>query len=272
MPGLIAAHAHVGGVDGISVGVKNYTRANIERQLTQYERYGVTTVMSLGLNAPLFAELRADSHSGKLGGAMLYGADRGLGVVDGAPPVQAGPEQLDRPADATAAHQAVRDAARRKPDILKIWVDDFRGNVPIKMSPEVYAAIIDEAHKEKLRVAAHVYYLDDAKKLVAAGVDVIAHGIRDQPVDDELIAAMKSRGVWYIATLQLDESFFLYAERPEWMSGSFFQAALQPELKTQFDDAACARKDVGEYEENDSRQSRFENEPTQSEAHRALAA
>ena len=54
------------------------------------------------------------------------------------------------------------------------------------MSPEIYRAVIEEAHRHHLRVAAHVYYLADAKSLVNDGVDVLAHSVRDKPVDQEL--------------------------------------------------------------------------------------
>ena len=52
-----------------------------------------------------------------------------------------------------------------------------------KMPPEVYRAVIDEAHKRGLRVAAHLFYLADAKDLLAAGVDLIAHSVRDAEID-----------------------------------------------------------------------------------------
>ena len=84
MPGLISVHSHVGQVDGLENGSVNYNRANILRQLRQYEAYGVTTVVSLGLNGPLFYELRDSLHSGESPGTDLFGADRGLGVAGGA--------------------------------------------------------------------------------------------------------------------------------------------------------------------------------------------
>jgi len=104
------------------------------------------------------------------------------------------------------------------------------------MQPEIYPAIIEEAHKHKLRVAAHVYYLADAKALVAEGIDIIAHGVRDRPVDDEFIESMKKTGTWYMPTLGLDESFYLFAERPAFTLEPFCLQALQSELKAQFAD------------------------------------
>jgi imidazolonepropionase-like amidohydrolase len=96
------------------------------------------------------------------------------------------------------------------------------------MKPEIYAAIIQEAHQQGLRVAAHVFHLEDARKLVGLGVDIIAHSVRDGEIDDPLLAEMKKRGVVYIATLSLDEFAFAYQDAPEWLNSPFFQASLEP--------------------------------------------
>lgn len=137
------------------------------------------------------------------------------------------------------------EMATRKPDLIKIWIDDFHGSLRVKMSPEVYGAAIQEAHKLGLRVAAHIYYLSDAKSLVNAGVDVIAHGVRDQPVDAEFISLMKSHHVWYIPTLGLDESSYVYAEKPEWLNDRFLAHALQPALAAELHDADWRAKTLG---------------------------
>jgi len=79
-------------------------------------------------------------------------------------------------------------------------VDDHLGRerkIPFDLSK----AIIENAHANHLKVAAHIFYLDDAKALVNAGLDALAHSVRDKPVDRELIAAMKSRGVYQVPTL-----------------------------------------------------------------------
>jgi imidazolonepropionase-like amidohydrolase len=246
VPGLISNHSHLGPVSGTTAGPQNYTRANILRQLAQFEAYGVTTVTSLGLNGPLFYDVQRDMRDGKVRGSDLFGADRGLGVPDGAPPVKVDPNQLYRPATADEARQMVRESAERGPSLLKIWVDDFHGTLPAKMAPEVYQAIIDEAHRAHLRVAAHIYYLEDAKRLVAAGIDVLAHGVRDRDVDEDFIRAMKAHGTWYIPTLQLDESSFIYAQHPAWMDAPFFTHALQPALAAEFGDPTWRTKTLAD--------------------------
>lgn len=236
IPGLISSHSHLGQTDGTRRGPEHYTRDNIIRQLRQYQAYGVTTVVSLGTNLPLFYALRDEAREGKLPGADPLGADRGIGAVMGAPGVmlQNNVDQIDRPTTPEEARAAVRAAHARGTDYIKMWVDS-RNMMPAIPAP-VYQAVIDEAHRLKLQVFAHIFTLHDAKALVDSGLDVIAHGVRDKPVDEAIIAAMKAKGTGYIATLALDDAFYIYADRPAWMEQSFFQQALQPELKKQLDD------------------------------------
>jgi imidazolonepropionase-like amidohydrolase len=245
MPGLISNHSHLGVVDGTNVSAANYNEANILRQLAQYESYGVTTVTSLGLNGPLFYELRAKLHSGALPGADIFGADRGIGVPNGAPPAKmlpVGDNQLYRPRTPEEARQAVREMAERKTDLVKLWLDNFGGLLPVKMKPEIYSAVIEEAHAQGLRVAAHVHDLDDAKAVVKAGADILAHGVRDKEVDAELIELLKPRSVWYVPTLALDEATYIYAENPSLVRESYVARGLQPALAAQLNDAAWREK------------------------------
>jgi imidazolonepropionase-like amidohydrolase len=205
--------------------------------LKQFERYGVTTIMSLGVNRDLVYELR----TGRLGGATIFTAGRGIGVPGGAPGLPAAADQIYRPATVDEARRDVDELATHHADIVKIWVDKQHGTVP-EMSPEMYKAVIEEAHKKGLRVAAHEYALEDAKRLVADGVDVLAHSVRDQVVDDAFVQAMKQRGVWYVPTFMVDESFFVYSERPAFMKSEFFQEAAGPKLMAKFDAPGYAEK------------------------------
>jgi imidazolonepropionase-like amidohydrolase len=248
VPGLISDHSHLGQVDGTTAQSGNMTRANIVRQLAQYEAYGITTVMSLGLNMQVFYQLQPAVHQGSLPGADMFGADRGFGAVHGAPPGQMGisDQQVYRPPSPDAARAQVRESIQRQPTLLKLWLDDFHGSEPEKIEPAIYEAIIDEAHRHHYRVAAHVYYLDDAKKLVAAGIDVLAHGVRDKPVDAEFTTTLKQREVWYIPTLDLDESFYLFAQQPQLLQQPLLAHGLQPALATQLADPAWRRQTLSD--------------------------
>jgi imidazolonepropionase-like amidohydrolase len=234
MPGLISAHSHLGLiVDDAESSATGYTRENVTAQLKQFERYGVTTILSLGLNRDLVYELREEQRAGRLGGATIFTAGRGIGVPGGAPPLLAATDQIYRPDTVDEARKEVDEMAAHHADIVKIWVDKVHGMMP-EMTPEIYKAVIDEAHRKHVRVAAHEYALEDAKRLVASGVDVLAHSVRDQVVDDAFVQSMKQHKVWYVPTFTVDESFFVYAERPEFMQTAFFQQAAGPKLLAKF--------------------------------------
>lgn len=241
IPGLIAGHAHLGLTEGAISGPDAYNVPNIEHQLMQYERYGVTTMISLGMNKDIIYQLREEQQKGELGGATILTADRGIGTPGGVPAVKVGPDQLYRPATPEAARKDVDEMASRHPDLIKVWVDDNFHTLP-EPNPSVYGAVIDEAHKQHLKVAAHVFYLSDAKRLVADGVDILAHSVRDQEVDDGFIQALKQKHVYYIPTLQLEESFFVYADHPAWMDDRFFQQAANPALSQLLNSAAYKQK------------------------------
>ena len=225
MPGLINAHGHLALVVDGQNSATAYTAENVKAELRQYESYGVTTVLSLGANRDLLYDIRREQRQGKLDGATVYTADRGLGVPGAAPGLPAAPDQIYRPASAQQAREAVDAMAKRHADLVKIWIDSGGGTMPA-MPPEIYRAVIQEAHKHHLRVAAHIHDLEDAKSLVNDGVDILAHSVRDKPVDEELLAVMKRRGVWYIPTFTVDESFYIYAEHPGFMQLDFFKDSI----------------------------------------------
>jgi imidazolonepropionase-like amidohydrolase len=224
IPGLINAHGHLAQIQDGQNTPAAYTPEHVMEALRQYESYGVTTMLALGLNRDLLYSIRQQQREGKLDGATVFTADRGIGVPEGMPGPKP-PDQNYQPANVQEARTAVDEMAQRHADFVKIWVDSGYGTRP-EMRPEVYQAVIEEAHKNHLPVAAHVYYLADAKALIRAGVDVLAHSVRDQPVDGELVALMKRHKVSYLPTLTVDESFYIYAEHPAFMQLDFFKQSL----------------------------------------------
>jgi imidazolonepropionase-like amidohydrolase len=228
IPGLINAHGHLGLLNNDSASASHYNKANIIRQLKKYASYGVTGVLSLGTDQDLIFALRDSSQKGLLPGAILYTAGYGFGVTGGVPPVSFG-NKIMRPHTPEEAAQDMRALATLKPDFVKIWVDNAGQNVP-RIAPAVYQAIIQEAHRHGLRVAAHVYYLEDARRLVQSGVDVLAHSVRDQEIDDTLVAEMKQKGVFYIPTLSLDKYNLLVTDNPAWINDPFFRTSLEPNV------------------------------------------
>jgi imidazolonepropionase-like amidohydrolase len=229
MPLIINTHGHLGLTKGSTQSAANQSDDNIRQQLLRYQEYGVGAMLSMGTDGKRFAEIREQSRRGALAGADVYTAGMGFGAKNGVPPAAMGFTEVFRPETPAEARREVAQQAPQKPDFIKVWVDDFWGQYP-KMPAEIYAAIIDEAHKNGLRVAAHVYHLEDARLLVADGVDVLAHSIRDADVDDAFIAEMKKHNVAYIPTLSLDDFAFAYGDSPNWVNDPFFTEALDPGL------------------------------------------
>ncbi len=218
VPGFIAAHAHVSDVDGLKP--RAYTVENTRRQLGVYARYGITTVFSLGgEQAPAFSIRDAQNVPG-LAHARLFVSGE---VITGRTPDE--------------ARQAVARVAALNADIIKIRVDDNLGSTT-KMPPEVYRAVVEEAHARNLRVAAHIFYLDDAKALLKAGVDMIAHSVRDKELDDETIELMKARNVPYCPTLTREISTFVYESTPAFFADPFFLREADTDVTAQLRDPA----------------------------------
>jgi imidazolonepropionase-like amidohydrolase len=213
VPGWISAHAHVSDVDGLRP--RAYTEANTVRQLGVFARYGITTVWSLGgEQAPAFAARESQGTPALARARIFVSGD----VIGGATP--------------DAAREAVTRVAALRPDIIKIRVDDNLG-AGTKMAPEVYRAVIDEAHRRGLRVAAHIFYLDDAKDLLRAGVDMIAHSVRDRDIDDEFISLMRTRDVPYCPTLTRELATFVYESTPTFFADPFFTREADKDVMAQ---------------------------------------
>lgn len=238
MPGIINGHGHLGMVKGLVESQENYDAENILSQLVQYARYGVTTVASLGLDSgPMFG-IQGPAGPGEAPRATVLTAGRGFTGKGGYPaalPQLAGvPREVDTPEE---ARENVRELAGQGVDYVKIWVDDHFGRYA-KIRPELYGAIIDEAHAQGLPVMAHVFYLEDAKGLVAAGVDGLAHTVRDQEVDDALIQAMLANDVFILGTLTREESTSIYADPPAFLDDPFFTRWADPDVIAQLRDPA----------------------------------
>jgi imidazolonepropionase-like amidohydrolase len=173
MPMVIDTHVHL-----------HTERDALIRDLKQRAYYGVSAALSLGTDGYDLLDVREQAIPGA---ARFYSAGRGITMQE--------PGRTSVPywvSSAAQGRNAVDELAAHKVDIVKIWVDTRDGKYK-KLTPEIYGAIIDEAHKRGLRVTAHLFDLEDAKGLLRAGVDALAHGVRDQDIDDEFVAMFKAR-------------------------------------------------------------------------------
>src|SRR2546428_2131884 len=173
MPMIIDTHVHL-----------SPTRDAIVRDLKMRAYYGVGAALSMGTANSATLDIRRQT----LPGAARY-LSAGRGITTPEPGRTTAPYWITSAAE---GRKAVEEAAAHKVDFVKIWVDNRDGKYQ-KLTPEIYGAVIEEAHKRGLRVTAHLFDLEDAKGLIRAGVDALAHGIRDKDIDDELVAMFKQR-------------------------------------------------------------------------------
>ena len=197
MPTIVDLHYHAGYADvmGRTAGQDNYSRENLIDQLNRMAYHGISAGLSMGGDqgeAPF--QLRRETIPGA---ALFRTAGAGIAMPMAGPgsaymkPVAYGVTNEDE------CRAAIRELAGQNVDIVKIWVDDRRGTVE-KLTPALYGAIIDEAHKQGLRVTAHIFSLADAKGLVRAGLDGFAHGVRDMDVDDEFMELLAERPDFFL--------------------------------------------------------------------------
>ena len=229
MPTLVDLHGHVGFVDDLSFDNANYTRENITDQLNRYAYHGVGAIVSLGTDPGTIAfELQADQQAGRLGGARLHTAFRGIArpaAGPGAPtmrPTAFGAETEEE------ARDRVTEIAATNASFVKIWVDDRGGSVE-KLGPDLYRPIIEEAHAHDLQVIAHIFFADDARELVAAGIDGFAHLARDVEMDDELVAAIVENDVFVMPNLAISERG-RNSEPPAWVDDPLLAESVSPEV------------------------------------------
>jgi imidazolonepropionase-like amidohydrolase len=159
MPDLIDTHTHL-----------SQRREALVKDLKQRAYWGVSAALSMGTDETT-AELDMRGHDTP-GLARVFTAWHGITRPE--PGRTMAPFWINTEDE---GRKAVQELVGRKVDIVKVWVDDRDGKYP-KLTPALYGAVIDEAHKAGLRVTAHLFTLEDAKGLLRAGVDAFAHSIR----------------------------------------------------------------------------------------------
>ncbi|MBO0750708.1 MAG: amidohydrolase family protein [Bradyrhizobiaceae bacterium] len=207
MPTLVDLHGHFGfqNVAAGTMSKETFTRENLIDHLRRLAFHGVGAAVGVGDLVD-----RADGKGGRTGwgdvvlrlrdevipGAALF-KTAGPGIAWPGSGAQGDPSRMDVAYPVTTpeeARAAVRDYVRIKPAFIKIWVDDRAGRIKT-LTPPLYGAILDEAHKFGVPVGVHNVSQADAKELVRGGVEGWLHvPVRGGEVaDDELVGLVKDR-------------------------------------------------------------------------------
>jgi imidazolonepropionase-like amidohydrolase len=250
MPTLVDLHGHFGfqNIPAGTMSKETFTRENLLDHMQRLAFHGVGAAVGVGDLVD-----RSDMHGGRTGwgdvplrlreevvpGAALFRTS-GAGMAWPGSGAQGDPSRVDvsypvsTPQEARAA---VDDYVKIKPEFIKIWVDDRRGTKKT-LTPELYRAIADEAHKFNVPVAVHNVKLDDAKELLRAGVEGWLHvPVRDgDVVDDEIVGIVKDRiarndrpVMWVTPSLITSWMNTAGGTRPAWLDDPLLRATYSPE-------------------------------------------
>ncbi|HEX7942347.1 MAG TPA: amidohydrolase family protein [Gemmatimonadaceae bacterium] len=210
MPGLVNAHVHIGYEGYTSWSAKNYTAANVLDHLRREAYYGVAATQSVG-SSPTDASIAfiRDQQAGTFAVASRFFFMPGMAPPNGGPVaiLIKGTKELNavyEVSTAAEARTAVQGMAAKGLKNVKIWVDDRRGTYP-KMTPEVYNAVIDEAHRHGMLVHAHAIQMADQKAVVRAGADVLVHTVQNEPIDEELMALLREKKPYWTTVIGLGD-------------------------------------------------------------------
>ena len=191
MPALVDAHSHIGYMKDLTSGPENYTREHILDHMYRFAYHGVAVSQAMGSDFGVMPfQLRDAILSGTYPDAARFlTAGRGLSPLS-----ELSPNNMRHAAYVVTTEEGaranIRELASRGVTLVKTWVDPRGGNVE-PLAPNLYRAIIDEAHSNDMRVAVHATGLEEAKDLLRADIDVFAHMITE--VDDELLELFRER-------------------------------------------------------------------------------
>lgn len=256
MPALVDMHGHFG-FQNLAAGTmskETFTRENLIDHLQRLAYVGVGAVVGVGDLVD-----RSDLHGGRtkwgdvplrvrnevIPGAALF-KTAGPGMAWPGSGAQGDPSRVDVSYGVSTpdeARAAVRDYVAMKPEFIKIWVDD-RDGAKKTLTPELYGAILDEAHKANVPVAVHNVKLSDAKLMMKGGMEGWLHvPVRGgDVVDNEMIALVKDRiarrdrpNMWVTPSLITGwMNLSGGPQRPVWLDDPLLKALYSPQQIEQY--------------------------------------
>lgn len=210
MPAMINVHAHMGYEGYTSWGARNHTPANLLDHLQREAFYGVVAATSVGSSPTDMAlQFQRDQQAGTFAPAARFLFMPGFAPPNGGPDhiLKAATDELHVINEVTTVDD-VRDAIERMAAQnirhVKIWLDDRGGTYP-KLSPEIYQAIVREAHGRQMTVHTHAIQLADQKAAVAAGTDVLVHMVQSVAIDQDFQALLAQKKPYWATVITLGD-------------------------------------------------------------------
>ena len=200
IPGLIDLHCHYGG-----------GREEVERQYLAQLRMGVTTTRGMGNDREENLATMADAEAGVIPGPRLNTAGVGFIYPDGNPP------GMNAPTSEEEAREMVRSQTSGRLDFVKMWIDDWNGTKE-KITPEIRAAIVDEARLHGIPTVAHVFDEADIWQLAEVGVRQFLHGVRSHEVGLAFGQKAKELGLSFAPGLSKTQDSWFLPENPDQLS------------------------------------------------------
>ncbi|MFP6807536.1 MAG: amidohydrolase family protein [Pseudomonadales bacterium] len=200
MPGMTETHAHLSFADTspFAIGATSVEQATIiaVKNARLMLKSGFTSAISFGSTYAIDVALRNAINAGHISGPRLLAAGRDLGATASNVDFSGGLSQIaDGP---WALRQAVREQRKLQVDVVKIFIDGEAVNPvnppgELSFTDEEVHAVVDEAHRRRLKVACHARSAAAVKQAVHAGVDYIGHAnyLDDEAV--ELLAENRDR-------------------------------------------------------------------------------
>ncbi len=227
VPGIVNLRGHIGLASELLQADDCCTRENVLRQLGVYASFGVTTVASSGSGMELVAEVRDRIDAGE-----IRNAARVLTALRGFTPKGGYPSRSDGFAGLAHETDSAREARRRVDaladfgvDFVHLWTDR-RDNAADGFDPKVYRAVIRRAKARGLPVSAQTPRLEDAKRLAAAGADILTQSVTDRAVDREFTELLLKNEIVYAPALTAEQAAFEYGDRAEWLYDNFFKRSI----------------------------------------------
>ncbi len=200
IPGIINAHSHIS--------------ENPTVKLRHFAEFGITSTIGMGGDGDEQLQIRDAQHKGEINGARVYTVQHRFEFEKDAPT----PE---------IARMKVDELFAKYADGVKVVVD-HRRHTQVPLTPEISAAIIDQAHKHHMKAFAHMHDYDDAMRLMEQGIDMLCHQVRDREVDEAFLTMMKNKRVGVTSTMVRELSSFVYADAPAWLDDPLLARVFDP--------------------------------------------